>query len=563
MATKRVHRPQRVKRPDIASIIQSAHRNLLAHTVRTPSRGFGVDTIDTHSLEKMLTPHIMQCSIRDTLAPYLTQCWCPGDLVAGLGGDGVLVLKNQSVSHSVCVCVCVCVCLCEARILHPNLRLRDCATASLAGQSTCHLRTAPASVRPYSCSSARGKNQSHKTSRAQPTPVHKGADSEHRRTGDATSARMKPLDPLEALMSKFDITGQTLAPPPLPVRQDQSAPASLPGKRLTASGSEAASPAAAAPASAPAAATAAHHTKRPGRVPDVKQQLKHALTVNAAHVITHDFMTLSQPLSEGIMLMDRSERRLVMVRSLGELLPLRSYNTEYGNTLERVSKHKARLAGVIELDVPTDEVDWDVTLGRIALSAEAQGGGGTGHPQDAERMATYKAFVASGSSAAAGATTSAAAGGALNGEALSGPRLREKEAVDKMQALQMRMSEIGAPHAATASETQPCAEQPRAALLPVGASESPPPATHIIPPSHITLPSHGLVPRQSAGLRRSRPRRRVSARCASRRTRAQCCCRRGSSGCTSSSPSSRRRTRHCAAASLTWVLPSHVEAWAR
>jgi hypothetical protein len=56
------------------------------------------------------------------------------------------------------------------------------------------------------------------------------------------------------------------------------------------------------------------------------------------------------------MLMDRTERRLVMVRSLGELLPLRQYNTEYGNTLCRVSKYKARLADTIELDITSDEV---------------------------------------------------------------------------------------------------------------------------------------------------------------------------------------------------------------
>ena len=91
---------------------------------------------------------------------------------------------------------------------------------------------------------------------------------------------------------------------------------------------------------------------------------------------------------QGLMLMDRTERRLVMVRSLGELMPLRrrahsfprtfgssrralartlstspwapsrgrSYNTEYGNTLCRTSKHKARLANLIELDVTSDEV---------------------------------------------------------------------------------------------------------------------------------------------------------------------------------------------------------------
>ena len=240
---------------------------------------------------------------------------------------------------------------------------------------------------------------------------------------------MSKLDPLEALMNKFDITGQTLAPPPLP--GSRTAPASLPSVRPLAEAPASAASSSAVAVTSAAPAAAGQSAKRATRIPTQKEQLKHAISVNAAHVITHDYLTLSQPLSEGIMLMDRAERRLVMVRSLGELLPLRSYNTEYGNTLERVSKHKARLAGLIELDVVTDEADWDATLGRAALNT------GSGAPRDAERMATYKAFA---TAAAAPAGAPAAANG--GGEELSGPRLREKEAVEKMEALQMRMGEI-------------------------------------------------------------------------------------------------------------------------
>ena len=65
-----------------------------------------------------------------------------------------------------------------------------------------------------------------------------------------------------------------------------------------------------------------------------------------------------------------------------ELLPLRRYTTEYGNTLERVSKHKAVLAGTIELPIATDEVGFDELVARLALEPAA---GRT--PQAAERMA--------------------------------------------------------------------------------------------------------------------------------------------------------------------------------
>mmetsp|Transcript_2153 Transcript_2153/g.5612 ORF Transcript_2153/g.5612 Transcript_2153/m.5612 type:complete len:230 (+) Transcript_2153:31-720(+) len=227
---------------------------------------------------------------------------------------------------------------------------------------------------------------------------------------------MKP-DPLENLMSKFDITGQTLA-------LQRNGPSVEGSASSSAANDHEPEPE---PLQPPRSAS---RKSLPSSKPSAHKQLKHALSVNAAHVITNDYMMLSQPLSEGIMLMDRSERRLVMVRSLGELLPLRTYNTEYGNILCRVSKHKARLANTIEVDVTSDEVDWDATLGRIALD---QAGG---HPEDEERMAAYKAFAAPGvpgtsmdRSSGGYSSGSASTAAEANGEAaLSGERLQEKQA---------------------------------------------------------------------------------------------------------------------------------------
>uniref|UniRef100_A0A7S0F3J1 Uncharacterized protein n=1 Tax=Phaeocystis antarctica TaxID=33657 RepID=A0A7S0F3J1_9EUKA len=241
---------------------------------------------------------------------------------------------------------------------------------------------------------------------------------------------MKP-DPLENLMSKFDITGQTLA-------LQRNGPSVEGSASSSAANDHEPEPE---PLQPPRSAS---RKSLPSSKPSAHKQLKHALSVNAAHVITNDYMMLSQPLSEGIMLMDRSERRLVMVRSLGELLPLRTYNTEYGNILCRVSKHKARLANTIEVDVTSDEVDWDATLGRIALD---QAGG---HPEDEERMAAYKAFAAPGvpgtsmdRSSGGYSSGSASTAAEANGEAaLSGERLQEKQAIAKLEALQLRMSEI-------------------------------------------------------------------------------------------------------------------------
>ena len=54
--------------------------------------------------------------------------------------------------------------------------------------------------------------------------------------------------------------------------------------------------------------------------------------------------------------MDRTERKLKLVHSLGELQPLHHYTTDHGNTLTRPSRHKALLGGAIEIDVHSDEV---------------------------------------------------------------------------------------------------------------------------------------------------------------------------------------------------------------
>ena len=108
------------------------------------------------------------------------------------------------------------------------------------------------------------------------------------------------------------------------------------------------------------------------RAPNKKQQIKQALALQSAHIITSDFQMLSQPLDNGILLMDRTERKLKLVKSLGELLPQHQYTTEYGNVLERTSKHKVLLAGSIELDVTTDEARFDEVLQQLALDARAK-----------------------------------------------------------------------------------------------------------------------------------------------------------------------------------------------
>ena len=66
--------------------------------------------------------------------------------------------------------------------------------------------------------------------------------------------------------------------------------------------------------------------------PNKKQQVKHAMTVQSAHVVTTDYAALSQlgSLDEGLLLHDRTDRKLKLIHSLGELEPLHTYTTEYG-----------------------------------------------------------------------------------------------------------------------------------------------------------------------------------------------------------------------------------------
>ena len=117
--------------------------------------------------------------------------------------------------------------------------------------------------------------------------------------------------------------------------------------------------------------------------------MKHAMTVQSAHMITTDYITLNQPLSEGILLHDRTDRRLKLIHSLGELQPMHTYVTEYGNVLERPAKHKCVLGGSIELEVLSDEADFDAQMGRLALSSN--GAGSSQPPSTSMRMASYSA----------------------------------------------------------------------------------------------------------------------------------------------------------------------------
>jgi hypothetical protein len=114
------------------------------------------------------------------------------------------------------------------------------------------------------------------------------------------------MDPLERLMAKFDITGQSApmqhAPPH--VAQESSAH-SLQGSarapdRPDADAARCGGPATNLSRTQSLSGRGARH-----RMPSHRDQLKHALKLNAAHVITHDYLTLSQPLSEGMLLMDR------------------------------------------------------------------------------------------------------------------------------------------------------------------------------------------------------------------------------------------------------------------
>mmetsp|Transcript_33322 Transcript_33322/g.70106 ORF Transcript_33322/g.70106 Transcript_33322/m.70106 type:complete len:328 (-) Transcript_33322:331-1314(-) len=259
------------------------------------------------------------------------------------------------------------------------------------------------------------------------------------------ASRTSSLDPLERLMAKFDITGQEGVVPkkveapelPLPIshnfEQTRSKPHATEIRRTSSM------------------------TRRPSRPQTHRQQLKHALTLNAAHVITHDYLMLSQPLAEGLLLMDRTERKLKLIHSLGELQPLHKYTTEYGNTLARHKKHKALLAGSIEIDVTTDEADFDKQLEKSAME------GSTGHLQLAQRQATYRAFTSyTGSASEAGdmSDTASAYGamseynprGSMESVEISNERLQENTALRRIEQLTTRLAEMESWFASVKSE---------------------------------------------------------------------------------------------------------------
>jgi len=233
----------------------------------------------------------------------------------------------------------------------------------------------------------------------------------------------KVAERMEKMIAKFDITGQGTILDTV----TEKAPARTTPVRV-----------AAPPAAEPP--TDDVNGRRGKRKPNHKQQLKHALTVNAAHVITIDYLTLSQPLADGLLLMDRTERKLKLVHSLGELRPLHRYTTEYGNVLERTSKHRALLAGSIELEIETDEIDFDAALGAHALSPEADGSNQPKSLQTPERMATYAAFA----SRAKTLPTKVSAN--EDDDAVSvmeeTERLQESEALRRIATLVSRMAEM-------------------------------------------------------------------------------------------------------------------------
>jgi len=246
---------------------------------------------------------------------------------------------------------------------------------------------------------------------------------------------MAQLDPLERLMAKFDITGQQGS------SIDQRAPPATPP---IASSSSVGAPSKE-PASAPSVIRRTLSLgRRPNgpRRPTHLQQLKHALTVNAAHVMTHDYLTLSQPLAEGLLLMDRTERKLKLIQSLGELQPLHQYTTEYGNSLVRHKKHEALLAGSIEIPVESDEAEFDKQLERMALNDSS------GTLQLAQRQATYNAFASAYRVGDGGPAEGAAPGAepAAGGSSLgAGHRLGDSEAaqaLERVESLTRRIAEM-------------------------------------------------------------------------------------------------------------------------
>ena len=172
--------------------------------------------------------------------------------------------------------------------------------------------------------------------------------------------------------------------------------------------------------------------------------MKQAMAVQSAHLITADYTALSVIGADGMLLMDRTERKLKLIHSLGELQPNHTYTTEYGNRLERTTKFKALLADSIELPVTSDEADFDAALARIALEPSVSGA----PPSQSMRMAAYEALANPAAVADAPANGAADDGSSdasrVNGrgsEADAG-RLVEEEALQRLTALVERMAEM-------------------------------------------------------------------------------------------------------------------------
>ena len=251
---------------------------------------------------------------------------------------------------------------------------------------------------------------------------------------------MEPLNKLVRKIDSFDITGQSPASvksensDALPKAYDQTTSQQQQHQHQH--------------QQQPPAASASNHKRtnsfsRKVRPLSQQQQLKHALKVNAAHVITQDYLTLKQPLSQGLLLMDRTDRKLKMIHSLGELQPLHSYTTEYGNSLTRPTMHKALLAGSIEVEVHHDEVDFDRQLEALALKSEP----GSKPLQVEQRQAAYRAFVASesGDSVPPDVGEAASVKSVQSDHTpplLAGERLEETHALERLERLTERLSEM-------------------------------------------------------------------------------------------------------------------------
>lgn len=127
------------------------------------------------------------------------------------------------------------------------------------------------------------------------------------------------------------------------------------------------------------------------------------------------------------------------------------YTTEYGNVLERTTKYKAVLAGSIELDITSDEADFDAEMGKLALNGTRL--------STQVRMATYDAMSAQFSGAPSAAATGVAS--ELSSAPACGPGhstsrmpadevlaeedqevLQEHEALGRIHALVERMQEM-------------------------------------------------------------------------------------------------------------------------